>query len=255
MFEGKHFQRLVNLILLREANEHLAIQLDKLNKKSIKGQSKSIIENFELESQNFASLPRSRYEISVAARCKIDKYHTIQIGTNIYSVPEQIRSKVANVKIYPTSIQILDDNNNVAADHERKHAKGQWVIDINHYWTSLRKKPGALQSSVALNQADELIRHIFDKYFQANPRDFIEIIFYCRNNQIGMRQLAITLEKHHRICSNRAANCEKIIFLLQELQRQEKPSSDQNNLSESMSAVIAEQCKQQLQQIQNLILS
>lgn len=251
----KAFSKVTEFDTLRQANEHLAKQLDKLNKKSVKGQSKSIIENFKSESQSFVPLPRSKYEISVAARCKIDKYHTIQIDTNHYSVPEQIRSKVANVKIYPTSIQILDTNNNIAADHERKHAKGQWVIDINHYWKNLRKKPGALQSSVALNQADELIKFLFNKYFQSNPRDFIEIIFYCRTNQIALQQLASILEKHHRICSSRAPNCEKIIFLLQESQRQEKASSDQNSVSESMSAVIAEQCLQQLQQIQNLIPS
>jgi len=250
----KAFSQICEFDTLRQANEHLATQLCRLNKKSVKGQSKSIIENFELESQYFTGLPGSRYEICVAARCKIDKYHTIQIDTNHYSVPEQIQSQVANVKIYPTSIQILDAKNNVAADHERKQAKGQWVIDINHYWKNLRKKPGALQSSVALNQADQLVRHIFMKYFLSSPRDFIEIIFYCRTNQITLRQLETTLEKHQSICSNSAPHCEKIIFLLQESQRQEKPPSN-HAASESMSAVIAEQCTQQLQQIQNLILS
>jgi len=251
----KAFSQVCEFDTLRQANEHLATELRRLNNKSVKGQSKSIIENFELESQSFASLPGSKYEISIVARCKIDKYHTIQIDTNHYSVPEQIQSQVANVKIYPTSIQILDAKNNVAADHERKHAKGQWIIDINHYWKSLRKKPGALQSSVALNQADELIRHIFKKYFQARPRDFIEIISYCRTNQIALRQLETTLEKNQRICLDSTPNCEKIVFMLQESQRQEKPPSNQNAASESMSTVIAEQCTQQLQQIQNLILS
>lgn len=41
--------------------------------------------------------------------------------------------------------------------------------------------------------------------------------------------------------------------MLQESQRQDKPHTNQNAASTSMSAVIAEQCTQQLQQIQNLI--
>ncbi len=238
---------------LQQANEHLEKILTQLNDKPIKGSDITIAENFQEEAQCFASLPPAEYEVGTIARCKIDKYHTIQIDTNHYSVPETIRTSVACVKIYPTAIQILDEQGKLQAVHERKQAKGQWVIDINHYWKSLRCKPGALPSSVALYQADDLIKQLSAKYFLACPRDFIEVMGYCQSNQIPLTQLENILIKHQHLCLNSEPSSEKIIFLLQESMRQEKPLLDQIDEQELMSAMIAEQCTQQLQQIQNLI--
>ena len=238
---------------LQQANEHLAAKLIQLNNKSVTGHSKSIVENFQKESNCFIPLPTTEYEISTTAKCKIDKYHTIQIDTNHYSVPEQIQCPVACVKIYPTSIEILDNRGHLAAKHERKHARAQWVIDINHYWSNFRNKPGALPSSVALEQADHRLKYLFKTYFQSCPRDFIMLILYCREKQIDLIDLKNTLQKHQSLCPNSPPEYEKIIFLLQDLKRANSEPPTSTASPQSMSALIAEQCSNQLKQIQNLI--
>ncbi len=237
---------------LQQANQHLACKLNELNNKSAKEKDRSIMENFHRETKCFVPLPVSAYEISTTLKCKIDKYHTIQIDTNHYSVPEQIQSPAASVKIYPTSVHVLDAKGQIAARHERKNAKGQWVIDINHYWHNLNNKPGALPSSMAMAQADDRLKRLFQDHFQSCPRDFIKLILYCREKQIELNHLEKTLDKHKNTCPNSPPESEKIIFLLSDPECVNgAPIS--NPQPESMSAMIAEQCNLQLRQIQNLI--
>lgn len=51
-----------------------------------------------------------------------------------------------------------------------------WNIQIGHYLKTLKKKPGAIHSSTAMQQMNPKLQTIYNKYYTTNPRDFIDLI-------------------------------------------------------------------------------
>lgn len=83
--------------------------------------------------------------------------------------------KFVKVKIYPEIIEIYYKDNKIA-EHTRSYQTHYWTIDINHFIHTLKKKPGALHSSVGRHQLSPELQETYHKYYISNPRDFIELL-------------------------------------------------------------------------------
>lgn len=53
----------------------------------------------------------------------------------------------------------------------------------------MKVKPGALRNSYALRQAPQGLQNLFDTYFSATPRDFIELLIWARDNHFDYQAL------------------------------------------------------------------
>lgn len=107
----------------------------------------------------------------------VDKWSTITINKNHYSVPDYLVGKVVSVKKYSEKIVIIQDGKKIAT-HERLYCYGEWRIKLEHYVQTLIRKPGALASSVALKQMPQEVQEVFNKHFKNNPKDFVLLIRY-----------------------------------------------------------------------------
>lgn len=65
------------------------------------------------------------------------------------------------------------------AVHERLASQGNWSLKLEHYLTTLLRKPGALAGSVVLQQVPHLIRELFDNHFTRCPREFPGLLQYA----------------------------------------------------------------------------
>ncbi len=249
----KAFAEIMAFDSLDQANEHLRIILHKLNSKSTKGTDRTIIEKLQEERQHFATLPPVPYDTAILKYCVVDKYHTIQIDTNYYSIPESIHTPRVGVRIYPEHINIYDHENQLVATHQRQHTKYQWVINIDHYWNILQYKPGALRCSQAMVQANTTIKFLFMEYYKDIPRDFIELMLYCKQYKVTEKQLYQSVLDHSRKCLNSPPSSEKIIYLLSSKPDPAYEHLDKPSVPNVKSDYIIQQCTEQLSQIQNLI--
>ena len=75
-----------------------------------------------------------------------------------------------------TDMIIVYYDNNIVAKHERSFKVHDWIIDIYHYLRTLHKKPGALQGSTALLQADTQIKNIYKKYYTRDAKIFLQVL-------------------------------------------------------------------------------
>ncbi len=231
-----------NFETLEEANEYLASALKKINntKQQLTGKSatKMFIEEKEYLMEHTESLSFSDYE-----QLRVDKYSTISYRTNRYSVPDNLVGRFVDVKIYSSRIEIFHENRLVAR-HERVLGKHQWNITIEHYLETFNRKPGALPGSLALASRKHL-KSIYDKWFNTAPRDFIELLNYCQQNEIEDEHLAITV-KHLTSNGRDDVTSEKLIALLGN-----KPSTSFNTRYES--GTITRLAKNQLKQTARLM--
>ena len=195
---------------LEEANNHLLSALEKINNAKQQLTGKSANEMFSEEKghliEHTETLAFSDYE-----QLRVDKYATISYRTNRYSVSDKLVGRFVDIKIYSSKLEVFYDNRFVAR-HERVYGKHQWVIAIEHYLDTFKRKPGALPGSLALTSREHL-KKIYDTWFTDASRDFIELLHYCHQNQIEDVHLATTVE---RLTNNGKddVTSEKLIALL-----------------------------------------
>lgn len=171
----KTFSSRSNFTSIEEANEYLQKKLIKLNsskRKWLQNQSPSDVLNKELD----YLLPlKPSYDTSRRVEARVNKYSVINIDQNKYSVPDYLVGKFVMAKIYPGTIEIYYKDQKIA-EHKRSYLAHHWTVNINHFIHTLKKKPGALHSSVGRHQICPELQEIYHKYYNNNPKDFIVLL-------------------------------------------------------------------------------
>lgn len=158
---------------LAEANKFLFRECMKLNAKAIYDNSIPA-ETFETEKQ-FLLPAMPKFESCIKSKGKVDKYSTITVARNHYSVPDTYVAKEVDVRLYTDKVVIYHDGN-IIARHDRDFGVQQWRIDIYHYLRTLKRKPGALHQSTALLQSDTMVKNIYEKYYSKDTKTFLEVL-------------------------------------------------------------------------------
>jgi hypothetical protein len=177
----------------QEAQLYLLTRVAELNQRAGSGNKDSCAVKLELERKGLCAHP-GRMECFAGENCKVDKYSTICLGTNRYSVPDHLIGKMVFAKIYSHWIKIYDANS-VLCNHQRLYERFSWQIDLNHYLVTLQRKPGAVAGSIALKQAPQWMQTMYGNHFTHDARSFIELLQYCQLHDISNQQLQGSVEK------------------------------------------------------------
>ena len=158
---------------LADANAFLYRECMKLNSREIYNGSVPA-DAFELEKEKLLpAMPK--FESCKKSVGHVDKYSTVTIAQNHYSVPDTLVGKDVDIRTYTDRIVIYHDGK-IVARHERSFLGHDWKIDIYHYLHTLKRKPGALRQSTALLQSDTRIKNIFETYYSSDARTFLEVL-------------------------------------------------------------------------------
>lgn len=205
---------------LAEANTHLDEVLRKLNSRNLSTINKSPLELLEVE-REYLLPDMPIYETAIIADHRVSKYSTIMIDSCYYSIPDNYVGAMVRCKIYTNKIIIFYDTEEIAR-HTKVHGVNLWQIDITHYSKTLFRKPKALINSTAFKQMDEILKDIYNRYFEGNERDFVKLIDLVGNYGLAVIDNAIkhlkevcptniSLDKIEFICTRK--DDPKIIYL------------------------------------------
>lgn len=195
---------------LEEAQTHLHQAVNRLNASKQQLTGMSADELFEHE-RSLLYKSATALAFSESTPGKVDKYSTICFGTNHYSVPDDLVGKVVDVKAYSQKFEIFY-NNSLVATHVRDFGRHQWIISIEHYLATFKRKPGALHSSVALVSSPYL-KQLYDNYFSATPRGFIDLLQFCVRFNVPQEKLEDTVKLLVSLCTHEIT-AEKITAIL-----------------------------------------
>ena len=182
---------------------------------------------------------------SDSVQLRVDKYATISYCTNRYSVSEKLVGCFVDVKIFSNTIEAYFENKQVAS-HQRDYGKHQWAIDIEHYLDTLRRKPGALDGSVALT-CRPYLKQLYQQFYLGAPRDFIDLLHYCRQHKISEENLEATVSRLVGLCTQ-SITTEKLTALLGNKPREDAKPAAINN----QTAYLAQE---QLKQVTALLMN
>lgn len=194
-----------------QAREHLCCVVDKLNKTPRQNTDKTSFELFTEEKEILwtAPMPFACYSTE---QCRADKYATVSFSGNRYSVPDHLVGEFVDLKIYSNQLKVYYQDRIVGV-HQRSYGAHKWVIHLGHYLKTLHKKPGALHSSVALAQSKNYIKEVYAKYYQDSPKDFVELMTYCRKHELDHEALSKAEHQLLELCPTNITT-EKLIALL-----------------------------------------
>ena len=170
-----------------QAREHLCSVFEKLNKAPRQNIGKTSFELFNQEKEFLWEAP-GPFSCYSTEQFRADKYATISFNGNRYSVPDHLVGEFVDVKIYSDQLKMYYQDQ-LAGTHQQSYGAHSWTINLGHYLNTLYKKPGALSGSEALAQSSDYLREIYGKYYQDSPREFIELVIYCRKHNIDIARL------------------------------------------------------------------
>jgi len=206
----KAFCHIDSFDTLDAAQSHLTSTCNRLN--ALPGSTNKVpLEDLQQERSSLWNYP-GQMDCFLTHQLKVDKYATICFGTNHYSVPDELCSRMVEVKMYSNELKVYYAHGLICS-HDRSYGKGQWIITLDHYLKTLSRKPGALHGSLALNQAPESVREVYTRWFTNQPRDFIQLLQFCQQFQVDHQRLLDTAIYVSGICPNNVTS-EKIMALL-----------------------------------------
>jgi transposase len=133
-------------------------------------------ENGGMEEERAGLQPKMPdYSSAIRFTGLVDKWSTVVSDTNHYSVPDFLVGKRVEIHSH-INIIIVKYKGEEVARHNKIFGKKEFILDIYHYKDTLRRKPGALNSSLCLKQAPKALQDMYDNYFKEDPREFIVAI-------------------------------------------------------------------------------
>ena len=126
----------------------------------------------------------------------VDKYGTIVVGKVHYSVPDHLVGKKVTAILYGNAVKVWY-RGKVVCEHERTPLNG-WKLDIMHYLSTMRRKPGAVAGSVALYMLRDDLKLIFEEHFSESPADFVILLQKTRDKGISLDDIVEAEKKIRR---------------------------------------------------------
>jgi transposase len=175
-----------------QAEEWLAITINKLNAARQALTGKTALELFNEEKVVLYPAPVKMicYE---PVRLRVDKYATISYRANRYSVPDHLVGSFVEARVLSQEIEVYHNEYRVAL-HNRSYQKHQWVINIEHFLDTFKKKPGALPGSQALASSTYL-KYLYEEYFVDDPRGLINLLDFCYKNRVTDERLEQAVDR------------------------------------------------------------
>jgi len=154
------------------------------------GQQQTINELFEQETEFLLETPRVPFSNIQSYNRKADKYATVIIDKNRYSVPVKYSGRQLRTLAHFDRIEIFYQNRKVA-EHQRLYNDNQWQLNPDHYLELLQQRPLAFHSARAIQQWKEQWPETMEKLLQHFCRsqgenhgikDFISVLMLFRDH-------------------------------------------------------------------------
>lgn len=177
----KAFSSEYSFTSLKEAQDHLTMILQKLNQRYHHEHKVKHLELLDKEKTVSRPTTITPFDSAELIECRVDKYSTVVIKQNHYSVPEGHVGKFIKAKVGAEKIKLFIDGE-LVAEHSRNWGLHQWEMNIYHYLKTFQKKKGAIAQSECLKQAPIQIKNIYNNHYIGKEKEFIELLHYIKEN-------------------------------------------------------------------------
>ncbi|HLR41769.1 MAG TPA: IS21 family transposase [Pseudogracilibacillus sp.] len=224
----KAFSAVYSFQDLKEASIHLSSELEKLNNRAHHEHKTS---HHELLTQEAAqSKPAiTPFDPADMIEVRVNKYSTVVIKQNHYSVPEGHVGKYIKAKVGAKEIKLFVEGELIAV-HTRSWGLHQWIMNINHYLKTFERKRGAIAQSECLRQAPTKIKNIYYEHYIGKEKEFLELLLYMKENK-NIDEVTAAIQQLKAIRSDYVST-ERILFICEQSSSGERNSVKDDDITE-----------------------
>ena len=152
------------------------------------GKEKTVNEYFEEEKEHLLALPSDRFTNTQTIPSKTDKYSTVIVDKNRYSVPTDYTGCQMNVELSVERVDIFY-NRKLVASHKRVYGSNKWCLEPLHYLKLIQQRPQSFDSARPIRQwravwpecLEKLLERFRDKQgHNQGTKDFISVLMLYR---------------------------------------------------------------------------
>jgi hypothetical protein len=151
------------------------------------------------EKGHLLSLPDIAYSNLETVGGKVDKYATVVVDKNRYSVPASYAHFKVNVVLYVDRVEIFYGSKKIAS-HDRLYGNNKWSLLPEHYLELIAQRPQAFESARVIRQWRPnwpfCLERLLDKFCQKQGytkgiKDFISVLMLYKDHAAGDIESAV----------------------------------------------------------------
>lgn len=175
---------------LEQLNEKLLAAFLSYGGHRIAGREHTVNELYEKEKKHLIALPAVPFGNLQTAIGKVNKYSTILVDKNRYSVPTVYAYCKASVVLHVDRVEVFYGNKNIAS-HDRLFSNNKWSLKPGHYLELIQQRPQAFYSARPIRQwrnswpgcLERLLELFIQKQGDTKGvRDFISVLMLYKDH-------------------------------------------------------------------------
>jgi len=184
---------------LEELNRKLLQDCLSYGDHRIAGREQTVNELYEAERQHLLTLPDIAFSNLETSTGKVDKYSTVVVDKNRYSVPTSYAYLKINVVLYVDRVEIFYGSKKIAA-HQRLYSNNKWNLLPEHYLDLICQRPQAFESARPIRQWRKhwpiCLERLLDRFCQKQGhtkgiKDFISVLWLYKELPAGDIESAV----------------------------------------------------------------
>jgi transposase len=193
-----------------ELNERLINACLHYGTHHISGRTENVDCLFEREKEHLIQLPAIPFSNVYLLDAKVNKYSTVIVDKNHYSVPVSYVGLKVRIELSIGQVDIFYDGRRIAG-HERLFGNNKWQLDPQHYLELIRRKPGAFDCAMVIRQwrpawppcLEKLLVVFKEKQGEtAGIKDFISVLILYRDHSPEEIEAVIELALENSISNS-----------------------------------------------------
>lgn len=197
---------------LESLNQQMLSQCLAYGSHRMAGREQTVNELFEKEKAPLIPLPGVPFCNVQAHGGKVDKYATVIVDKNRYSVPYRYAGFQVEVLQYVDSLEIYAGGKRLAT-HERLYGNNKWSLHPDHYLELIQQRPQAFESARPIRQwrehwppaLERLLERFCEKQgYTDGIKDFISVLMLYKDHEADEVLAAVELALHTPVSSSQA---------------------------------------------------
>jgi len=176
----------------------------------VAGRDRSVNELYEEEKGHLLALADEVFSNVRITDGRADKYATVIVDKNRYSVPSRYAGLGVKVLLHVDRVEIFTGGKKLAT-HQRVYGNNKWCLDPDHYLELIQQRPMAFNSARAIREwranwprsLDLLLeRFCLAQGETKGIKDFINVLMLYRDHQAGAIEVAVELAVKNHISAS-----------------------------------------------------
>ena len=175
---------------LEQLNERLLAACLSYGDHRIAGREHTVNELYDEEQGHLIAIPEVPFGNLQPTTGKVNKYSTVLIDKNRYSVPTQYAYCRVSIVLHVDRVEIFYGNK-IIASHDRLFGNNKWSLKPDHYLELIRQRPQAFHSARPIRQWRDnwpmCLERLLDLFIQKQGdtkgvRDFITVLMLYKDH-------------------------------------------------------------------------